>query len=342
EAGNYVDPGGDGDIYVPLSHFDIDFTRACSFSFHGFFTHKKTYLARVEIVEQPPPSFIAPEKIPTAKIILRCNRPNSFAFGIDDGEPGLAQDVMDILDEEGVKVTFFTVGNGLEDPKEPFGEVYRDALKKGHQVSLHSYTHPAAPRADETTRLEGLKSIEAIDEELNKNIDALDRVLNTKSHFFRPPYGTLGARTLERLYALLGPYAKAIVWSVDVEDWLWAKRKPSRQLEAFKRDVNKGGNIVVMHYLHKSTVRVLRKGIRIVKRKGLDIMRVDQCLGEYGAPAYVKGWNDTLMDLDEEVGIEDDLVDDVEIEQVDEQNRLGETDSEEDDDEVAEEERTSS
>lgn len=142
EAGRYVFAEGENDIYVPLSHFDINFTRASSVSFHGFYTHEKLHLARVEIVEQPPPTFITPEKIPTAKVILRCTRPNSFAFGIDDGEPYLAKDVMDILEEEGVKVTFFTVGKGLDDPELPFGEVYREMIKRGHQVALHSYTHP--------------------------------------------------------------------------------------------------------------------------------------------------------------------------------------------------------
>ncbi|KAI5288078.1 hypothetical protein KEM52_001315, partial [Ascosphaera acerosa] len=270
-----------GPIYVPLSHFNIDLTRASSVALHGFYTHDKLHLARVEIVAQPPASFAVPDKTPTAQVVLRCSRPNAFAFGIDDGEPGLARSVMDILDEEGVKVTFFTVGKGLDDPKEPFGEVYREAVKKGHQVALHSYTHPA---------LEGLPSIEEIDDQLQKNIDALDRVVGTKATYFRPPYGTLGARTLQRLHALVGPKARAIVWSVDIEDWLWAKKKPARQWAAFTRDVDKGGNIVVMHYLHKSTVQYLRDGIRLIKSKGLDIMRVDQCLGDADAPAYVRSW----------------------------------------------------
>lgn len=36
------------------------------------------------------------------------------------------------------------------------------------------------------SRMEGLKTIEDIDEELNKNIDSLDRVLHTKCEFWAP------------------------------------------------------------------------------------------------------------------------------------------------------------
>lgn len=90
----------------------------------------------------------------------------------------------------------------------------------------------------------------------------------------------------QRLAALI--HEPCIVnWSVDVEDWLWADTgTPERQLEAFARDVGRGGNLVVMHYLSESTVRYFREFIRFVKAQGLDIMRVDQCMQDPGAPPF--------------------------------------------------------
>lgn len=61
---------------------------------------------------------------------------------------------------------------------------------------------------------------------------------------------------------------------------------PERQLEAFKRDLAKGGNLAVMHYLYPSTVVYFRRFIHMVKAAGLDIMRVDQCLEDVDAPLY--------------------------------------------------------
>lgn len=136
------------ELYIPLSHFNIDLSRVVSVSFTGFYTKEPINLYRVEIVSTvPPPStannhFGIPEKAPSGSLILRCSLPNSFAFGIDDGQPRYAQEVLRILDEEDVRVTFFVVGAGLSDPTTNFTNFYQEMLKKGHQVALHSNTHP--------------------------------------------------------------------------------------------------------------------------------------------------------------------------------------------------------
>jgi hypothetical protein len=130
------------DIYVPLSHFAIDLSRVMSVSFHGFYTEDEVTLYTVEIVPCVPDDFTVPEKLATGSLLLKCRRPNSFAFGIDDGDPHLAQEVMRILEEEDILVTFFVVGNGLENQDTNLTEVYKEMLRRGHQVALHSYTHP--------------------------------------------------------------------------------------------------------------------------------------------------------------------------------------------------------
>jgi hypothetical protein len=53
---------------------------------------------------------------------------------------------------------------------------------------------------------------------------------------------------------------------------------------AFQRDVNKGGNLVVLHYLYPSTVSYLREFIQIAKKTGKQLMRVDQCMMDPSAP----------------------------------------------------------
>lgn len=104
------------------------------------------------------------------------------------------------------------------------------------------------------------------------------------ARYFRPPYGTIAARTRQILASrVLDPYI--VNWSVDVEDWLWANTDtPERQIEAFTRDVMKGGNLAVMHYLSPSTVAYFRQFIHTVKAAGMHIMRIDQCLEDPNAP----------------------------------------------------------
>jgi peptidoglycan/xylan/chitin deacetylase (PgdA/CDA1 family) len=102
---------------------------------------------------------------------------------------------------------------------------------------------------------------------------------------FRPPYGTLGARTRQSLGRNIPQNPTIVMWSIDVEDWKWgASPTPERQMEAFKRGVERGGDLVVLHYLYPSTVGLLREMVRWV-RDGEDgggerrIGTVGECLG---------------------------------------------------------------
>ncbi|KAI1960377.1 hypothetical protein LOZ58_004100 [Ophidiomyces ophidiicola] len=262
-------------IYIPINHFNIDLTRANSIAFHGFYTQESVTLYTVEIIQSVPEEFEIPRKLPSGLMTLKCKRPNSFAFGIDDGRPDFAKEVMQILEEENIKVTFFTVGNGLVDPTANFTAMYHEMLWRGHQVALHTFSHP---------KMEGLATTEEIDREIIDNIRVMRDQLGIESRYFRPPFGVVGARTRQRLATYIeDPYI--VNWSVDIEDWLWAGSKtPEKQLEAFKRDLQKGGDIAVMHFLHRSTVDYFRDVFRLVKESGRQIMRVDQCMNDPNAP----------------------------------------------------------
>jgi peptidoglycan/xylan/chitin deacetylase (PgdA/CDA1 family) len=178
----------------------------------------------------------------------------------------------------GIPVTFFTVGLPLLDPTTNFSTVYLDMAARGHQIAMHSYTHP---------KMEGLPDYQSIDWEYNNDIGAVKQVFNgLHTPYFRPPFGTEGARMRQRLSSALGDANPYIVqWSIDVEDWLWAESStPEKQLEAFKRDLAKGGNLVVMHYLYNTTVNYLPEFIRLAKATGKQLMRVDQCMEDPNAP----------------------------------------------------------
>jgi peptidoglycan/xylan/chitin deacetylase (PgdA/CDA1 family) len=106
------------------------------------------------------------------------------------------------------------------------------------------------------------------------------------SRYFRPPFGTEGARMRQRLAATLDePEPYIVNWSIDIEDWIWAESDtPEKQLDAFKRDLEKGGDLMVMHYLYESTVELLPEFIRLAKATGKRLMRVDQCMEDPRAP----------------------------------------------------------
>ncbi|KAK5634096.1 hypothetical protein RRF57_009810 [Xylaria bambusicola] len=265
EAARYATPS---DIYIPINHFNIDRSRVIGFALKGFYTSTATTISQIEVVSSVPSGFKVPVKLPSGTFVFACKRPNSFAFAIDDGDPAYAQKVMKIIDDAGFKATFFTVGAPLLDPSTNLSAVYREMQRKGHQIALHSYTHPG---------LEGLADEASIDWEYTNDLKAVSQV-------FGSPGRTRGARMRQR-YAALVPDPYIVQWSVDVEDWLWAETNtPEKQLDAFKRDVAAGGSITVMHYLYNSTVSYLPQFIQIAKATGKQLMRVDQCMMDPNAP----------------------------------------------------------
>ncbi|KAL9024911.1 MAG: hypothetical protein Q9196_006166 [Gyalolechia fulgens] len=275
EAGRYSN-SANTDIYIPMSHFNIDRSKAIGLAFKGFYTSATTTVSKIEVVRTVPIGFSVPSKIETAPLYFACTRPNSFAFAIDDGDPALAQQVLQAVNEADIKVTFFTVGAPLLDSSNNLTNVYKEMLGRGHQMAYHSFTHPP---------MEGLPDIAAIDSELTQSIDALQKTINVRSKYFRPPFGTEGARIRQRLAAMI-PDSKFINWNVDVEDYLWAlSSTPEKQLEAFQRDLARGGNLVVMHYLYPTTVQYLPQFIALAKATGKRLMRVDQCMEDLEAPA---------------------------------------------------------
>ena len=125
-----------------MSHFNIEFGRVIGVALKGFYKTDALVLSKIEIAPSIPVGFTIPNKLPSGQLVFACKRPNSFAFAIDDGNPQYAQQVLQVIKGENIKLTFFTVGAPLLDPSTNLTDVYREMQAAGHQIALHSYTHP--------------------------------------------------------------------------------------------------------------------------------------------------------------------------------------------------------
>ena len=143
EAARYTSPSHT-DIWIPISHFNINLTRVTAVALESFYTAEPTHFYMLELV--PPGSIPANvaslESLATGELVFKCKVPNTFAFAVDDGIPGLAQEVIQILKEEDVKVTFFAVENALTDESTNLTNVYKEALSLRHEVGLRSWIRP--------------------------------------------------------------------------------------------------------------------------------------------------------------------------------------------------------
>ncbi|OGE54225.1 hypothetical protein PENARI_c006G11715 [Penicillium arizonense] len=116
-------PLGHRDLYIPLTHFEIDFNRVVSVSFHGFYTEEPMTLHRVEIVSAVPvPSpenghFRLPGKLPSGRM------ESLPTVGQIDDE--IIQMIQVFKDQLGIESSYF---------RPPFGTV---AARLRQQLSRH-------------------------------------------------------------------------------------------------------------------------------------------------------------------------------------------------------------
>ncbi|MFA5635643.1 MAG: polysaccharide deacetylase family protein [Anaerovoracaceae bacterium] len=110
--------------------------------------------------------------------------------------------ILDILDQYGIKTTFFLVKIWADKYPEDVEEISR----RGHEVQNHSATHP-----DMTTL-----SVEQIQEEIESAGVAIEALTGIKPNLFRPPFGAYNNEVIETLE---GMDYKVIQWSVDSLDW---------------------------------------------------------------------------------------------------------------------------
>ncbi|MGE5560933.1 MAG: polysaccharide deacetylase family protein [Chloroflexota bacterium] len=182
------------------------------------------------------------------------------ALTFDAGwEYELTPRLLDLLDEAGVKATFFLRGAWIHDHP----ELARDIVARGHEVESHSYTHP-----DMTTLTD-----EQVRAELDQEAQVFSDVLSLKPTFFRPPFGAWNGHMLE----LLGDYGftAAIMWTVDTLDW----QSPGVETIISRAAKAGDGAIILMHLGAAQTIDALPDVIADLRERGLEPVTLKQLLG---------------------------------------------------------------
>ncbi|MCM1188204.1 MAG: polysaccharide deacetylase family protein [bacterium] len=102
----------------------------------------------------------------------------------DDGPSIYTDDILDILDDYGVKATFFVVGKETDSAK----EALQDIVDRGHTLGMHSYSHKYS---------DVYRSVDDFAEDFTKLQDYLYDVTGVKSNVYRFPGGS--SNTVSRL-----------------------------------------------------------------------------------------------------------------------------------------------
>ena len=166
--------------------------------------------------------------------------------------------ILDVLDSYGVKTTFFLVNLWLED----YPEQAREIVARGHEIGLHSATHPDMASL----------SREQIDRELADNYALIKETTGFDPNLFRPPYGSYNDALITAAYdAGFIP----VQWSVDSLDW-----QDLSADEIFRRvtaDVHPG-DIVLFHNNGLHTAEALPQVLDYFEQRGLRVVPVSRLL----------------------------------------------------------------
>ena len=197
----------------------------------------------------------------------------------DDGPlPRNSNQVLDILADECVKATFFTIGQQARNSPEGV----RKLLAAGHTIGTHTQTHPLTMDRMPIERArqqidDGIASTKAA---LGDNVDAL-------APFFRIP-GLLRADKVEDYLAEQGIQ----VWSADFLADDWRHISSSRVYDlAISRLEAKGKGILLLHDIQARTVAALPRILATLKERGYRIVHVVPATPERPAtPTEPREW----------------------------------------------------
>jgi peptidoglycan/xylan/chitin deacetylase (PgdA/CDA1 family) len=181
------------------------------------------------------------------------------ALTFDDGPGTYTPQILAVLKNYGVKATFFEIGeNAAAHP-----DYVKQIIDEGHVIGDHTYTHP------DLTKL----SYDAQLNEISKTKTAIEGIVSTNVHFFRPPYGSYNADTDKVMGALS---MERILWNVDPRDW---SGMPADSILQNVLANTKSGSIVLMHdgvANSKETAKALPQIIDGLRAKGFNLVTMPE------------------------------------------------------------------
>jgi peptidoglycan/xylan/chitin deacetylase (PgdA/CDA1 family) len=184
----------------------------------------------------------------------------------DDGPfPETTPRVLSLLEQYGVRATFFVIGRYLDGDGErarASREVLAKVVESGHLVGNHTYDHALLTAISHTQVLE----------QIDRGAAAIERAIGKKPILFRPPFGELDdfgqkAASERRLDVLL--------WSVEAKDM--ERDDPQAMFRDIVRQLayNEGG-VVLLHDIRWSSIKILKKLLAYLDARRWDPDRPDR------------------------------------------------------------------
>lgn len=199
---------------------------------------------------------------PQGKTEAADGSPPRIALTFDDGpSEQYTAEILDILQANRVKATFFVLGTNAE--RHP--DLLLRTIAEGHEVGNHTYTHPHLQKIDE----------ESLADEVLRTDTLLRKIADYSPTLFRPPEGYISPAV--KAVARHGGYS-LVLWTIDTRDW--ALNSEANILHTIQSKASDGDIILFHDYVvgKSPTPEVLRKIIPWLKEKGFEFVTVSELL----------------------------------------------------------------
>ena len=177
------------------------------------------------------------------------------ALTFDDGPTiGITDQVLDVLQENGVVASFFLIGQQITDETR---YLVKRAHDMGCSIENHSKTHQSMPK----------QSRQEIVEEIQYTSGLIEEITGEKPAFFRPPFIDYD----QKMYDLID---LGFICGYGFEDWLPSVTAQER-IDRVLHDANPGF-IILLHDMtdNTNTVEAIKTIIPELKKQGYEFVTV--------------------------------------------------------------------
>lgn len=187
--------------------------------------------------------------------------PEKIAYiTIDDGPSKYTSEILDILDSNNVKGTFFMLNNNMILHKEEINRM----IKEGHGVGFHGVSHDIKELyKTETSSLEEFETC-------NKT---LYEISGKTSKLIRLPYGSKPYTPQENYDSLIKNDYLIWDWTLDTQDWKSSTDQIVSNILYYGREREE---IVILMHEKEQTVKALNDTIKILKERGYTILPITE------------------------------------------------------------------
>lgn len=196
-----------------------------------------------------------PEEPKPAGRVIDPARP-MVALTFDDGPSRATARILDSLEANGGKATFFMVGNRISS--------YKAAVKRmtdlGCEAASHTWDHTYITKLSEGALLSNMSQVDS----------AIRSAGAVPSILMRPPGGYVNDAAKAALAKRGSP---AIMWSIDTLDW---KTKNAQKTVSAVLDHVQDGDIVLMHDLYETTADAAVMLIPELTKRGYQLVTVSE------------------------------------------------------------------